>query len=218
MKTLSIRLVLSAVALSAVSAWGLGIGSTKEEALAELGKPAGTGKRGGSEFFYYGGGVVEIKNGKVVSMDGSIAVYVDQTAKGLVQVDGRWVTPAQKKAIEKQKRAAAEIGPKIKVIAQGGRRIDLRNVIVPGKVTIVDFYADWCAPCRAMSPHLEALAKEDADIFLRKVDIVRWDSEVAKQYDLHSIPDVRVFDRQGKQVGSATYDLNDIIRYTMRAR
>ena len=219
MKTLTILAVwVGGLALGAASAWGLGIGSTKEEVLAELGKPTGSGQRGGSEFLYYGGGVVQIKGGKVVSMDGSIAHYADQTAKGLVQVDGRWVTPAQKKVIDEQKRAAVAIGPKIQTIAQGGKRVDLKALVVPGKITIVDFYADWCGPCRAMSPQLEELAKEDPDIFLRKVDIVNWESEVAKQYDLHSIPNVRVYDRKGKQVGSATHDMNDIISYMMRAQ
>lgn len=218
MKTLTILAVLGGLALGAASAWAVGIGSTKEEALAELGKPTGTGKRKGSEFLYYGGGVVEIKNGKVVSMDGSIAHFADQTAKGLVQVDGRWVTPAQKKVIDEQKRAAAALGPKVKVIAQGGKRVDLKTVVVPGKITIVDFYADWCGPCREMSPHLEDLVKDDPDVFLRKIDIVNWESEVAKQYDLHSIPNVRVYDRKGKQVGEPTYDLGDIMSYTIRAK
>jgi thiol-disulfide isomerase/thioredoxin len=218
MKTLTILAVVGGLALGTGSAWGLGIGSTKEEAIAELGKPTGTGKRGGTEYLYYGGGVVQIKNGKVVSMDGSISVYADQTAKGLVQVDGRWVTPAQKKEIDEQKRIAAAMGPKVRAIKEGGKKIDLKNVLVPGKITIVDFYADWCGPCREMAPHLEDLAKEDPDIFLRKIDIVNWESEVAKQYDLHSIPNVRVFDRKGKQVGDATYDLGDIMNYTLRAK
>ena len=218
MKTRIFRFVIAGLALGAASAWALGIGSTKEEALAELGKPTGTGKRGGSEYLYYGGGVVQIKDGKVVAMDGSISVYVDQTAKGLVQVDGRWVTPAQKKAIDEQKRVAAAIGPKVKAITEGGKKIDLKNVLVPGKITIVDFYADWCGPCREMAPHLEDMAKDDPDIFLRKIDIVNWESEVAKQYELRSIPNVRVFDRKGKQVGEATYDLGDIMNYTLRAK
>ena len=215
MKTLA---VLAAWILCAASAWAIGIGSTREEAVAELGKPTATGKRGASEFLYYGGGVVEIKGGKVVSMDGSIAHYAEQTAKGLVQVDGHWVTPEQKKAIDEQKRMAAAIGPKIKVIAEGGKKVELRELAVPGKITIVDFYADWCGPCRAMAPELERIANEDPDIYLRKVDIVNWESEVAKQYDLHSIPNVRVFNRKGKQVGDPTYDLDDVMSYTIKAK
>jgi thiol-disulfide isomerase/thioredoxin len=218
MKTCTLLAAVAALALVAASAWGINIGNTKEETIAELGRPIGTGKRGGSEFLYYGGGVVEIKNGKVASLDGSVSVYAVQTAKGLVQLDGRWVTPEKKKAVEDERRAAAALGPKVKDIAQGGKKVELRELVVPGKITIVNFYADWCGPCHAMAPELEALTKENPDIFLRKVDIVNWDSDVAKQYDLHSIPNVRVYDRKGKQVGDATHDMADIVKNTTKAK
>jgi hypothetical protein len=52
---------------------------------------------------------------------------------------------------------------------------------------------------------------EDPRIVVRKVDIVNWNSPVAKQWNLKSIPNMRVYDPNGRQLGGATSDLNQII-------
>ena len=85
-------------------------------------------------------------------------------------------------------------------------------MIVPGKFTIVDFYADWCGPCRAIEPYLKDLAK-DQRIAVRKVDIVNWGSPVAQQWKLQSIPNMRVYDPNGRMLGEPTSNLNQIIAY-----
>ena len=98
----------------------------------------------------------------------------------------------------------------VKVISNGGQRVDLSSLLVPAKVTIVDFYADWCGPCRQLSPHLEQMAREDPDVVLRKVNIVNWGTEVCHQFNISSVPNVRVFDRQGRMVGQPTHQLDSI--------
>lgn len=56
------------------------------------------------------------------------------------------------------------------------------------KPCIIDFYADWCGPCRMMSPILEELAEEYKDeIIIYKVDI-EYETELSKFFGINAIP------------------------------
>lgn len=76
---------------------------------------------------------------------------------------------------------------------------------VSGKVTVFDFYADWCAACRKVDGHIYGrLAKEDAAIAYRKINIVSWESPVAQRYleQVPGLPLLMVFGPDGKLVKS----------------
>lgn len=88
-----------------------------------------------------------------------------------------------------------------------GDAIDLRDHLVEGKYTIFDFTAEWCAPCRVLTPKLENMVKMRPDeIALRFVDIVDWKSEMAqlatKDYKLKGLPYVRVYAPGGTFLGA----------------
>lgn len=58
---------------------------------------------------------------------------------------------------------------------------------------LVDFYADWCGPCKAISPMLEELADESGgDFRVAKVDIDA-NGETAETYEVQSIPTLILF-------------------------
>ncbi len=82
-----------------------------------------------------------------------------------------------------------------------GERVELSEHLAPGRYVLVDFFADWCGPCRALEPHLEALAAgHGEDLTVLQVDIVRWGSPVAEQYRIRSIPHLKLFDPDGRLI------------------
>ena len=85
-------------------------------------------------------------------------------------------------------------------------------------MVIIDFYADWCGPCLALAPKIEELVKENDDVILRKVNIVKWGSPVARQYGINSIPDVRVFDKKGNMIESPSATYSRIEGYVKAAK
>jgi len=66
------------------------------------------------------------------------------------------------------------------------------EVISRGKV-LVDFWAEWCGPCRIVAPVMEALSEEYADVAsIAKVDIDEWPS-LMERHSIMSIPTVILF-------------------------
>ncbi|MEN6304721.1 MAG: thioredoxin family protein [Armatimonadia bacterium] len=112
-------------------------------------------------------------------------------------------TGAQLPATIEQTPTAAQITP-VKMIGKG-QEVNLEEHLVPGKTTIVDFYSDFCGPCKQLAPRLEALVTQRQDIAVVKVDINRpgqvgidWQSPVARQFNLTSIPYLRIYGPDGK--------------------
>lgn len=86
-----------------------------------------------------------------------------------------------------------------------GEEITLADWIVPGKTVVVDFYSDYCPPCRPYIEPLKVLHTQRDDIVVVKVDINRigvkgidWKSPVAQQFALRSIPHFQVYGPDGK--------------------
>ncbi len=109
-------------------------------------------------------------------------------------------------------------GQPVEVISHGAQ-VDINQHLALGNVTVFDFYADWCGPCRQLSPSLEQMARSDPEIALRKVDIVNWRTPVARQFDIHSIPQVNVYNRGGRLIGTVNgADFEQVKRYVAQAK
>jgi thiol-disulfide isomerase/thioredoxin/plastocyanin len=93
-------------------------------------------------------------------------------------------------------------GADVADVGSNGAAVPL--VPVPGKVTIFDFWAPWCEPCKTLEPILFELAKKDlAHVALRRIDVVDWDSPVVAQYLTprgFDLPHVKIYDAKGALV------------------
>lgn len=74
---------------------------------------------------------------------------------------------------------------------------EFKNEIKEG-IVFVDFFANWCGPCKMLSPVVEQLSEEIKDVKFLKVD-VDLANEIAVEYGVMSIPTLIMF-KDGKEV------------------
>ena len=81
------------------------------------------------------------------------------------------------------------------------------KVVEAQGVAVVDFWAEWCGPCRMIGPHIEEMAKEyDGRALIAKVNVDN-NPEISYKYNVRSIPTV-LYIKNGqivdKQVGATS--------------
>lgn len=94
-------------------------------------------------------------------------------------------------------------GADVAVVSKRGENVDVTKHLAPGKVTVVDFYADWCKPCKALERRLaRRLGKHPDKLAVRKVNIISWESPAAKRYlkKVPGLPYIRIYDGKGRLV------------------
>jgi len=187
-------------------------GRSADEVEAALGKPSGKLQNAQGALWLYPQWRVQFGN------DNHVLLVEKDLQVRLSKLDPKFVADANAVSKGANQRAAADDAARVKaaalrdekiiVVSNGGEQVNLGSLMIPGKITIVDFYADWCGPCRRISPQLEQLAKTDPDVVLLKINIVNWNTPVTRQFGIESVPNVRVFSRIGSQLGEATSDVS----------
>jgi thioredoxin 1 len=76
-----------------------------------------------------------------------------------------------------------------------------KDVLGSDTPVVVDFWAEWCGPCRMIAPHLDAIATElGGKVIIAKVNIDE-NPEIASQVGIRSIPTLMIY-KGGKHVNT----------------
>ena len=86
------------------------------------------------------------------------------------------------------------------------------EVMKSEKTVLIDFYADWCGPCKMMSPIIDQIAEEKADsLKVGKVNVDE-NQDLAMQYGIMSIPTIVIIKNgQVKKTFVGLRDKNEIL-------
>jgi len=78
-------------------------------------------------------------------------------------------------------------------IAAGMSKQQFDNLLVTDKLVLIDYYADWCAPCKKMKPYLDEISKDMAD----KVVVVRINADenqaLCKELKIDALPVLQIY-------------------------
>ena len=83
---------------------------------------------------------------------------------------------------------------------------------------LVDFYADWCGPCKQLTPKLEELEKKYTNIKFLKVNVDNEDcSNICKLYEVNSLPTIifindKIEDNEKRVIGNDIEKIEDNIK------
>lgn len=72
------------------------------------------------------------------------------------------------------------------------------EVLESSQKVLIDFYADWCGPCKMMGPVVEEIAEEHSDVKVVKINVDNAE-DIAIKYQIMSIP-TRVVVKDGQEV------------------
>ena len=76
--------------------------------------------------------------------------------------------------------------------------VNIDDVLTKNEITVIDFYADWCPPCKELGPVIDELSNEDTGAMIGKLNVMD-NSASAQKYMVSSIPTIIYF-KNGQEV------------------
>jgi uncharacterized protein YxjI len=134
------------------------------------------------------------------AIEGNVTAF-ENSAFTVQQADGKTET------VQAMTITAAKFSGSAKkyMLISGGGPLDLKKVIAPGRITVLFFFLESNAQCKTAASQLDKIIKDDPDVVLRKVDVVKLSTTaVSKQFDIKGVPRTHIYDRKGKEIGKVT--------------
>ena len=91
------------------------------------------------------------------------------------------------------------------------------EIVGQGKIAIVDFYAEWCSPCKSLKPILDKIVNENADVELVKIDIEKH-MDLAQENQVRSVPTIMICSQKGKETLLGMMPENKIVEVIEKLR
>ena len=93
-----------------------------------------------------------------------------------------------------------------------------QEVLNSDKRVLVDFYADWCGPCKILSPRVAEIANENKDIKVVKINVDQ-NEDLARKYNISSMPTLLVIEN-GKELNRAVGALSKstVLKFVREAK
>ena len=93
-----------------------------------------------------------------------------------------------------------------------------KNVKSSNKRVLVDFYADWCGPCKILSPRVAEIANENKDLKVVKINVDQ-NEDLARKYNISSMPTLLVIEK-GKELNRAVGALSKstVLKFVREAK
>jgi len=93
-----------------------------------------------------------------------------------------------------------------------------QEVLNSDKRVLVDFYADWCGPCKILSPRVAEIANENKDLKVVKINVDQ-NEDLARKYNILSMPTLLVIEK-GKELNRAVGALSKstVLKFVREAK